>query len=57
MRVIECDVCGEVVNAASDDELAKRLVEHAEHAHPDNVPAEDAARSVVAGSAYEATDS
>jgi predicted small metal-binding protein len=57
MRVLECDICGEVVNAASDDELAGRLREHAERVHPDSVPDEDAARRLVADSAYEAQDS
>jgi predicted small metal-binding protein len=57
MRVIECDVCGEVVSAPDDDELAGRLREHMQSAHPDAVPDEDAARSVVARQAYDAQDS
>jgi predicted small metal-binding protein len=57
MRVIECDVCGEVVSAPDDDELVGRLREHAESQHPDAVPEEDAARAVVASQAYDAMDS
>jgi predicted small metal-binding protein len=57
MRIVECDSCGEVVSAAADDELARRLREHAEQIHPEAVPAEEAARRTVADRAYEATDS
>jgi predicted small metal-binding protein len=57
MRVVECDTCGAVVSAPDDEELAGRLREHAESEHPDAVPGEEAARRIVAGSAYEAQDS
>ena len=33
MRVIECNVCGETISAASDDELAGRLGTHLKEEH------------------------
>jgi predicted small metal-binding protein len=55
--VIECNVCGHVVVAATDEELVKRLLEHMAADHPDAVLDEAAARDLVASEAYEATDS
>jgi predicted small metal-binding protein len=57
MRVIECNVCGHVVTAATDEELVARLLEHMKSEHPDAVLDEAAARELVASEAYEATDS
>jgi hypothetical protein len=57
MRVIECNACGELLTAGSDDELVRRLREHMAAEHPDAVLDEAAAREVVAAGAYEATDS
>ncbi len=57
MRVIECNVCGHVVGAATDEELVKRLLEHMGAEHPDAVLGEGAARELVASEAYEAMDS
>jgi predicted small metal-binding protein len=57
MRVIECNVCGHVVAAATDEELVRRLLEHMASEHPDAALDEAAARALVASDAYEATDS
>ena len=54
MRVIECDECGETLQAATDEELAGRLQAHLRDEHG----IEDAdAEALVADEAYEATDS
>ena len=54
MRVIECDECGETLQAASDAELATRLQEHMRDEHG----IEDAdAEELVADEAYDAMDS
>lgn len=57
MRVIECNVCGHVVAAATDEELVQRLREHMATEHPDALLNEAAARGVVGSEAYEASDS
>jgi predicted small metal-binding protein len=56
MRVIDCD-CGETLQAANDDDLAARVREHVEQAHPDMQLDEQQARQMVADQAYEASDS
>jgi predicted small metal-binding protein len=54
MRVIECDECGETIQAATDDELTGRLADHLRGEHG----IEDAdAGALVADEAYDATDS
>ena len=54
MRVVECDECGETLQAATDEELAQRLETHLRQDHG----IEDAdAEAIVAEEAYEATDS
>lgn len=55
MRVIDC-TCGGIVQAANDEELAQRLVEHARREHPDDAPDEERARDLVAERAYTAMD-
>jgi len=57
MRVIECNACGEVLAAVTDEELVRRLREHMAAEHPDAALDEAAARELVAADAYEATDS
>jgi predicted small metal-binding protein len=57
VRVIECNVCGHVVAAATDEELVQRLGEHMAAEHPATVLDEAAARELVASEAYEAMDS
>jgi predicted small metal-binding protein len=56
MRVIECNVCGETISAASDDELTGRLRSHLAEEHDESADAEELAE-LVDGEAYEALDS
>jgi predicted small metal-binding protein len=57
MRVVECNVCGEPLSAATDEELLGRLRSHMASRHPDERFDEDEARKVTAAESYEATDS
>jgi hypothetical protein len=54
---MECNVCGEALSAATDEELLGRLRAHTASEHPDAVMDEDRAREAVAAEAYEASDS
>jgi len=56
MRVIDCE-CGEVVQAANDDDLVPRVREHLESDHPEADSSDGAARRLVSERAYTATDS
>ncbi len=56
MRVVECNVCGETLAAASNEELVRRLRAHAEEEHDQSYD-EHEAREMIAHEAYEATDS
>jgi predicted small metal-binding protein len=56
MRVIECDECGETIQAANDEELARNLRAHLEEEHDIEVDDEDL-NELVEAEAYEATDS
>jgi predicted small metal-binding protein len=54
MRVIECNECGETLQAATDDELTTRLEDHLHEEHD----IDDAdAREIVSEGAYDAMDS
>jgi predicted small metal-binding protein len=54
MRVIECDECGETLQAATDAELTRRLDEHLRREHDiDDADAEE----LVGAEAYDAMDS
>ena len=57
MRVIECNICGEALSGATDEELARQLVAHCEAQHPTAGYDESRARELVAGEAYDASDS
>ena len=57
MRVVECNVCGETIAGANDDELLRRLRAHTESEHASTSFDEDEARETIAREAYEATDS
>lgn len=57
MRVVECNICGEPLAAATDDELLRRLRDHVAAEHSSTPFDEDAARDMVAREAYAATDS
>jgi predicted small metal-binding protein len=56
MRVIECNVCGEAISAASDDELAGRLGAHLTEEHEESPDAEEL-QELVEAEGYEAQDS
>jgi predicted small metal-binding protein len=56
MRVIECNVCGEAISAASDDELTGRLGAHLTEEHEESPDAEEL-QELVEAEAYEALDS
>lgn len=57
MRVVECNICGETLSAASDEELLRRLRSHIEDEHQQSSYDEPQAREMIASEAYEATDS
>ena len=57
MRVVECNVCGEPLSAATDDELERRVRSHMEAEHSAEAFSEDSAHELVANEAYEASDS
>jgi predicted small metal-binding protein len=57
MRVIECNVCGETIAAAHDDDLLRRLLEHMEARHESANFDEAQARETIAREAYDASDS
>jgi hypothetical protein len=57
MRVLECNLCGETLSAATDDELLVRLREHNEAEHPSVADDEAQARQTIANEAYDASDS
>ena len=56
MRVIECNECGETLQAAADEELARGLAAHLASEHDMEVDDEEI-QELVEGEAYEATDS
>lgn len=56
-RVVECNICGEPLAAATDDELLGRLRSHLQSVHSDAGYDEDQARQMIAGEAYDAADS
>jgi hypothetical protein len=56
MRVIECDICGELISAANDEELREGLRRHYAATHPDAEPSDDRLDAIVVG-AYDAMDS
>jgi hypothetical protein len=57
MRVCECNVCGEALAAANDDELLRRMRVHDEVEHPEIEWNESRAAETVAREAYDAGDS
>ena len=54
MQVIECNECGETLQAAENEELARILSQHLEAEHDVEV---DEVTELVEGEAYEAMDS
>lgn len=55
-RVIECNVCGEPLAAATDEELLGQLREHHGREHADVPLDEEEARETIASEAYDAAD-
>jgi hypothetical protein len=57
MRVVECNICGEVVAAADGDALVVVVRGHMDAAHGDAGVGDDRVRDLVERNAYEASDS
>ena len=57
MRVMECNVCGETLSAANDEDLVATARRHMDDQHPDAVPDEARLRDMVDERAYDAMDS
>lgn len=57
MRVMECNICGETLVAATDAELERRLLSHCEAEHPTAGYDEARAEKLIASEAYDASDS
>lgn len=57
MRVMECNICGETLGAATDAELERRLLSHCEAEHPTAGYDEAQARELISREAYDASDS
>ena len=57
MRLLECNVCGEPLAAANDDELLQRLADHLRREHPSSEMDEEQQREQIASEAYDASDS
>jgi hypothetical protein len=56
MRVIDCD-CGATLQAANDDDLARRVSDHLASDHPDMEMSDEEIQGFVAEKAYAASDS
>jgi NAD(P)-dependent dehydrogenase (short-subunit alcohol dehydrogenase family) len=56
MRVIDCD-CGATLQAANDDDLARRVRDHLASDHPDMEMSDEEIQGFVAEKAYAASDS
>lgn len=57
MRVVECNVCGETLAAANDEELERQLGRHMESTHPSVSYEAETGRETVSREAYTASDS
>jgi len=57
MRVVECNICGEALSGATDDELFRRVRAHMEAEHPSVALDEAATRQMIDNEAYDASDS
>ena len=56
MRVIDCN-CGQTLQAANDDDLARCVRQHLADDHPDQQMSDDEVRTFVGDKAYDASDS
>jgi hypothetical protein len=57
MRVMECNICGETLVAATDEELERRLISHCDAEHPTAGDDQAQARELISSEAYDASDS
>jgi hypothetical protein len=57
VRVIECNFCGELIQAANDDDLRAAARRHMDEQHADARVEDDQVRQMVERDAYNATDS
>jgi predicted small metal-binding protein len=57
MRVVECNICGQVVSAADDARLVDEVRRHMGDVHGDLDVGDDRVRELVDRGAYEASDS
>jgi hypothetical protein len=57
VRVIECNVCGETLSAAGDEELRECVLRHYRDEHDGEELDEDQVRELVSEQAYTASDS
>jgi hypothetical protein len=55
-RVIECNICGEPLSAATDDELVSQVQRHYAREHEDAELDEEEAEEMVSSEAYDAGD-
>ena len=55
-RVIECNICGEPLSAATDEELLGQVLGHIEAEHPDSALDDEQAREMIDREAYDAGD-
>jgi predicted small metal-binding protein len=55
-RTIECNLCGEPLSAANDEELLTQIQEHNEQEHREDAIEEAQAREMIANEAYDAGD-
>ena len=56
-RVTECNICGEPLSAANDEELLGQVRGHMEAEHPETILDLEQAREMIASEAYDAGDS
>jgi predicted small metal-binding protein len=56
MRVIECNFCGQVLQADDDEELVQVAARHMSTDHAEAEVGEDQVRGMVERDAYTATD-
>jgi predicted small metal-binding protein len=55
-QTIECNLCGEPLSAANNEELVAQIQEHYAREHRENAIEEAQARELIAREAYEAGD-
>jgi predicted small metal-binding protein len=56
MRVIDCE-CGQTLQAANDEDLAREVRDHVAEEHPDMDMSDEQVEELVSSQAYDAQDS